>query len=103
MDVRLLAEKLEQMPVPASNRRSRRVSERITEAREVLKAIVQNLWKRVLANARWRSPLLVMVQRITGKPWHRILRGNPIPGIRTKTDEPGTVAVSAGIRSDAVS
>jgi len=59
VDVRPLAEALEQMPIRARGGQDR-VSERITTAREALKGVVQELWKRVLANARWRSPLLVM-------------------------------------------
>lgn len=59
VDLRSLAEALEQMPVRARGG-SNRVSERIADARDVLKEVVQDLWKRVLASARWRSPLLVM-------------------------------------------
>jgi len=59
VDVRPLAEALEQMPVRARGG-SARVSERIAMARDVLKGALQDLWKRVLANAKWRSPLLVM-------------------------------------------
>ena len=59
VDVRLLAETLEQMPIRARGGSSR-VSERIAAARTVLKEVVQDLWKQVLRHAKWRSPLLVM-------------------------------------------
>lgn len=59
VDIRPLAEALEAMPVRARGGAAR-VSERIAAAREALKVAVQDLWKHVLANARWRSPLLVM-------------------------------------------
>lgn len=59
VDVRPLVEALERMPVRARGGPAR-VSQRIRAAREVLKASVQELWKQVLANTRWRSPLLVM-------------------------------------------
>lgn len=59
VDIRPLAEALEAMPVRARGGATR-VTERIAEARESLKTVVQDLWKQVLANARWRSPLLVM-------------------------------------------
>jgi len=59
VDVRPLADALEQMPIRARGG-STRVSERIAVAREALKKAVQDLWKRVLASAKWRSPLLVM-------------------------------------------
>ncbi len=59
VDLRSLAEALEEMPIRARGGSSR-VSERIAHARDVLKEVVQDLWKRVLASARWRSPLLVM-------------------------------------------
>jgi ERCC4-related helicase len=59
VDLQPLAEKLEQMPVRARGGASR-VSERISEAREALKSVVRDLWGRVLAGTRWKSPLLVM-------------------------------------------
>jgi hypothetical protein len=59
MEIRQLAENLERMPVRASGGSSR-VSQRIAEARYALRDAEQDLWKRVLATARWRSPLLIM-------------------------------------------
>lgn len=59
VDVRELAAALENMPVRERGG-SARVSERIAEVREALKNVVGDLWKRVLVNAKWRSPLLVM-------------------------------------------
>jgi len=59
VDVRELAEALKNMPIRARGG-AERVSKRIDQAREELKEVVSKVWKRVLAKARWRSPLLVM-------------------------------------------
>lgn len=53
------ADALAGMPVRARGK-SARVSERITIARESLRAAERSLWKEILAKARWRSPLLVL-------------------------------------------
>jgi hypothetical protein len=57
--LKALAEALEQMPVRAVGGSSR-VSERVRAAREALRAAEQQVWKEILSQARWRSPLLVM-------------------------------------------
>jgi len=59
IDVKSLAEALEKMPVRARGGDSR-VNERIDEARRALRDIESALWKVLLAQASWRSPLLVM-------------------------------------------
>lgn len=59
VDLKRLAEALEQMPIRARGGDTR-VSERVDEARKVLREVEQELWKNLLAQARWRSPLLVM-------------------------------------------
>ena len=59
MDLKELAGALEQMPIRIRGG-SNRMSDRITAVRNVLKAIERDLWKHLLAKARWRSPLLVM-------------------------------------------
>ena len=59
MNLKPLAEALEHMPVRARGGGSR-VSERVTDARRALKEVERELWKTLLAQARWRSPLLVM-------------------------------------------
>jgi ERCC4-related helicase len=58
-DLRPLAEALQWMPVRARGS-SDRVSERIDDARAALRYTENDLWKRLLAKARWRSPLLIM-------------------------------------------
>ena len=59
IDVKSLAESLEQMPVRARGGDAR-VNERIDHARRALREVESALWKVLLAQARWRSPLLVM-------------------------------------------
>jgi len=59
VDLKPLADALEQMPIRARGG-SERTSERIADARAVLKEIEQDLWKQLLEKARWRSPLLIM-------------------------------------------
>ena len=59
VDLKRLAEALEQMPIRARGGDTR-VSERVDEARKALREVEQELWKNLLAQARWRSPLLVM-------------------------------------------
>lgn len=59
IDVRSLAEALEDMPVRARGGEVR-VNERIDYARRALRDIESALWKVLLREARWRSPLLVM-------------------------------------------
>lgn len=59
IDLKKLTQALEQMPVRARGDESR-VAERIDQAREALRGVEEELWKKLLAEARWRSPLLVM-------------------------------------------
>lgn len=59
IDLKLLAEALEQMPVRARGGADR-VSERLNDARMALRHVEEELWKELLARSRWRSPLLVM-------------------------------------------
>ena len=59
VDLRPLADALQQMPVRARGGDSR-VSERLREVRTVLRQVEEDLWKKLLAEIRWRSPLLVM-------------------------------------------
>ena len=59
IDLRGLAEALREMPVRARGG-DNRVSERLDTARRALRQIEAELWKGLLAEARWRSPLLVM-------------------------------------------
>jgi ERCC4-related helicase len=59
IQLRPLADALQQMPVRAKGG-DERVSERISEARQALKDVEGELWKELLAETRWRSPLLVM-------------------------------------------
>lgn len=59
IDVQQLADALRKMPLRARGG-DERVTERITAVRSVLKTVVRDLWKHVLAVARWRSPLLIM-------------------------------------------
>jgi hypothetical protein len=54
-----LATALEQMPIRARGSDTR-ISERVTAARQALRQIEEKLWSELLAQARWRSPLLVM-------------------------------------------
>ena len=59
IDLSPLAEALKQMPLRARGGRER-VSERLNIARAALKKEEQLLWKELLSQSRWRSPLLVM-------------------------------------------
>ena len=59
IDLLPLAKALEQMPLRARGGQER-VSERINLARCALRAVEEELWKGLLSQARWRSPLLVM-------------------------------------------
>ena len=59
IDLSPLAEALKQMPLRARGGQER-VSERLNIARDALKKEEQLLWKELLAQSRWRSPLLVM-------------------------------------------
>ena len=59
IDLSPLAKALEQMPLRAKGGQ-KRVSERINIARRALRRVEETLWKDVLSQARWRSPLLVM-------------------------------------------
>lgn len=59
IELKPLAEELEHMPVRARGGHER-VSERVDKARESLREIERELWKVLLAQATWRSPLLVM-------------------------------------------
>lgn len=59
LNLKPLAEALEQMPVRARGT-GERVSDRLDVARKALRKIEEELWKTLLAEARWRSPLLVM-------------------------------------------
>ncbi|MCL4204699.1 MAG: DEAD/DEAH box helicase [Pirellulaceae bacterium] len=59
VDLKTLAQKLEEMPIRARGGEAR-VSERLDAIRVALRAAEEELWKDLLAQARWRSPLLVM-------------------------------------------
>lgn len=59
IDLSPLAKALEQMPLLARGGQER-VSERINIARRALRAVEEQLWKDLLSQARWRSPLLIM-------------------------------------------
>ena len=59
IDLASLADALGEMPVRARGGGDR-VSERLDDARKALRRIEEELWKDLLAQARWRSPLLVM-------------------------------------------
>jgi superfamily II DNA or RNA helicase len=59
IELKPLAEALAQMPVRARGGDAR-VSERLSDARRALREIEEQLWRRLLSEARWRSPLLVM-------------------------------------------
>src|SRR5207245_1282984 len=59
IDLKPLAESLEQMPVRARGGDDR-ISERLDEARMALRQVEEELWKDLLTRTRWRSPLLVM-------------------------------------------
>lgn len=59
INLKPLAEALEQMPVRARGSDAH-VSERLDIARRALREVEERLWKDLLAQTRWRSPLLVM-------------------------------------------
>lgn len=59
IDLKALAGAMEQMPVRARGGDTR-VSERLDATRRALRKVEEDLWKDLLAQARWRSPLLVM-------------------------------------------
>jgi hypothetical protein len=59
VELRPLADALQQMPVRAVGGEDR-VAERLDHARRALREVEAELWKDLLAKARWRSPLLVM-------------------------------------------
>ncbi|MCH7727796.1 MAG: DEAD/DEAH box helicase [Planctomycetes bacterium] len=59
VDLEEFASTLSEMPIRARGSLSR-LSERITEARVRLKQVERDLWKQIIAIARWRSPLLVL-------------------------------------------
>lgn len=59
IDLAALAEALKKMPVRARGGGAR-VSERLNDARGTLRQVEGKLWTHLLAEARWRSPLLVM-------------------------------------------
>ena len=59
IDLAPLAAALKQMPVRARGGEAR-VAERIRDARGALRQVEEVLWKDLLAQTRWRSPLLVM-------------------------------------------
>lgn len=58
-DMSELAEALKKMPV-RSRGGDTRVSERLVNTRKALRKVEDKLWKELLAQARWRSPLLVL-------------------------------------------
>lgn len=59
IDLSQLADALKDMPVRARGG-GERVSERINNVRGALRDAEERLWKELLSQARWRSPLLVM-------------------------------------------
>jgi hypothetical protein len=59
IDLRELAEELSKMPVRAVGGDSR-VSERLKPVRDAIYGVEHRLWAKVLREAKWRSPLLVM-------------------------------------------
>lgn len=59
VDLRPFAEALEEMPVRARGD-DQRLKERVAYARQILRDVERELWKKLLVTARWRSPLLVM-------------------------------------------
>jgi len=54
-----LATALKQMPIRAAGGK-KRVSERLDNVRKALRQVEETLWRELLAETRWRSPLLVM-------------------------------------------
>ncbi len=59
VDLRSLAQALKQMPLRARGGRER-VTERLDAARAALRSVEEVLWRDVLSQAHWRSPLLIM-------------------------------------------
>jgi superfamily II DNA or RNA helicase len=59
LNLKPLALALEKMPVRARGGDDR-LSERLNVARKALRRVEEELWKQLLAQTRWRSPLLVM-------------------------------------------
>jgi len=59
IELRSLADALQQMPVRATGGEGR-VSERLDATRRALRQVEEELWRKLLAQTRWRSPLLVM-------------------------------------------
>lgn len=59
LNLKELATALERMPVRAVGG-DERVQERVKEVRDALRHVERGLWRKVIAKARWRSPLLVM-------------------------------------------
>ena len=59
IDLKPLAEALERMPVRARGDDAR-LSERLADVRTSLREVEAELWTKLLAESRWRSPLLVM-------------------------------------------
>lgn len=72
IDVKSLAEALEKMPVRARGGDAR-VNERIGDARRALREVEAALWKVLLSQARWRSPLLIMDEAHHLKNPHTLL------------------------------
>ena len=56
LDLKPLAETLEQMPL----RKSGKLTDRLTDVRRELKRMEDFAWRELLAKASWRSPLLIM-------------------------------------------
>jgi len=59
LDLRQLAEALKGMPV-RSRGGTERLSERLAVVRQGLRVVETSLWAKLLAQAKWRSPLLIM-------------------------------------------
>ena len=59
IDLLSLATALERMPLRATGGQER-VSERINLARRTLRVVEETLWKDLLSQARWQSPLLII-------------------------------------------
>lgn len=72
IELAALAEALKKMPVRARGG-NRRITERLNATREVLRKVERNLWKEVLTQTRWRSPLLIMDEAHHLKNPHTLL------------------------------
>ena len=59
IELESFARALEEMPVRARGG-DERIRERLADARAILRDVERDLWKKLLAKARWRSPLLIM-------------------------------------------